>query len=298
MPGFWGYFSYLCVVDRTDHSGQDNPPEKDMNGPANVRLDEGAVNQRILAREAVGDYRRVEQASLKQIVSLKSPEAKRVFARYFHSLQLNTHFISDITRIRLATEDVEKVEEAIRSSLVRVKDELISAIEGARLLFKNEGITAEATYDTMPLEQQVGVISSFGRRYLECLQQFDQLMPMLRTLEILEVITPAEIDRRRALFKRAVTKPPKSARALADGLRRRMDDATKRAAQQTSGSAQQNVQPPEGEATSVDPVLPDGAGATLDSSDSKTPMEVTAEKSTRSRKPRTGPPEPTQLKAT
>ena len=68
-----------------------------MNGPANVRLDEGAVNQRILAREAVGDYRRVEQASLKQIVSLKSPEAKRVFARYFHSLQLNTHFISDIT---------------------------------------------------------------------------------------------------------------------------------------------------------------------------------------------------------
>ncbi len=269
-----------------------------MNGPANVRLDEGAVNQRILAREAVGDYRRVEQASLKQIVSLKSPEAKRVFVRYFHSLQLNAHFISDIARIRLATEDVEKVEEAIRSSLVRVKDELISAIEGARLLFKNEGITSEATYDTMPLEQQVGVISSFGRRYLECLQQFDQLMPMLRTLEILEVITPAEIDRRRALFKRAVTKSPKSARALADGLRRRMNEAAKQAAQQTTGSSQQNVQPPKGQGTPVDSLVSDGAGAMLISSDNLPTSEAAEERPAGSPKPRTDPIQPADSIAT
>lgn len=263
-----------------------------MNGPANVRLDQGAVNQRILAREAVGDYRRVEQASLKQIANFRSPEAKRVFVRYFHSLQLNAHFISDIARIRLAAEDVEKVEEAIRSSLVRVKDELVSAIEGARLLFNNEGVTAEATYDTMPLEQEVGIISSFGRRYLECLQQFDQLMPMLRTLEILEVITPTETDRRRAQFKRVVTKPPKSARALANGLRRRMDDAAKQAANRTTGTTQQNVPPAEGDGASVDPAVPDGAGAALVSADSNTPSEVAEEKPTRSRKPRTEPTEP------
>ena len=67
-----------------------------MNGPANVRLDQGAVNQRILAREAVGDYRRVEQASLKQIANFRSPEAKRVFVRYFHSLGCNSH--TDDTR--------------------------------------------------------------------------------------------------------------------------------------------------------------------------------------------------------
>lgn len=261
-----------------------------MNGPANVRLDEGAVNQRILAREAVGDYRRVEQASLKQIVSLKSPEAKRVFARYFHSLQLNAHFISDIARIRLATEDVEKVEEAIRSNLARAKDELVSAIEGASLLFQNEGITSEATYDTMPLDQQVGVISSFGRRYIECLQQFDQLMPMLRTLEILEVITPAEIDRRRALFKRVVTKPPKSVRALADGLRRRMNEAAKQAAQQTTGSTPMNVPLAQGQGTSVDPVLPDTSDATLVSSDSL----HTSDAERKPARSRSAPVEPTE----
>lgn len=238
-----------------------------MNGPANVRLDEGAVNQRILAREAVGDYRRVEQASLKQIVILRSAEAKRVFARYFHSLQLNTHFISVISRIRLANEDVEKVEEAIRSSLAKTKEELGSAIEGAHLLFSNEGITSEATYDTMPLNQEVGVLSSFGRRYLECLQLLDQIMPMLMTLEILEVITPAEIDRRRALFKRAVTEPPKSARRLANGLRRRMNELAKQAALQTKGGTQQAVSVADRATTQDDRGLPAEAVPVLDPAD-------------------------------
>ena len=260
-----------------------------MNGPANVRLDEGAVNQRILAREAVGDYRRVEQASLKQGVSLKSPEAKRVFARYFHSLQINTHFISDITRIRLANEDVEKVEEAIRSSLSSLKEELVRAIEGARLLFKNEGITSEATYDTMPLEQQVGVVSSFGRRYLECLQQFDQLMPMLRTLEILEVITPTEVDRRRALFKRAATQPPRSARLLANGLRRRMNEVARQAAQQTTGGTHQNVKAPDGATKQADPGLPADAGPAPDPADNAAPRKAAEAAPAGSTEPRTEP---------
>ena len=258
-----------------------------MNGHANVRLDQGAVNQRILAREAVGDYRRVEQASLKQIVSLKSPEAKRVFARYFHSLQLNTHFISDITRIRLANEDVEKVEEAIRSNLARAKDELIRAIEGARLLFKNEGITTEATYDTMALEQEVGVISSFGRRYLECLQLLDQVMPMLRTLEILEIITPTEVDRRRALFKRAATQPPKSARILANGLRRRMNEVARQAAQQTTGSTDQIVKAPDGATNRSDPGLPADAGPAPDPVDSLPPHKAAEAAPAGSSEPRT-----------
>lgn len=207
-----------------------------MSEPANVKLDQGGANKRILGRELVGDYRRVEQASLKQTAHLKSPEAKRLFARYFHSLQLNAHFISEISRIRLSTDDVEKVEDAIRASLLALKEELDQAIEGAHLLFQNDGITSAATYDTQPMELEVGVISSFGRRYLECLQLLDQLMPMLRTLEILEIITPGETDRRRALFKRHVSGPAKSARALAMGLRKRMNELAKQAAPAT-GSA-------------------------------------------------------------
>lgn len=198
-----------------------------MSTPDNIRLDDGRINERILSKEAVGDYRRVEKASLKRRVELRSPEAKRCFARFFHSLQLNVHFCSDIARIRLSPEQVEQVEKEIRDAITRVTRELDAAIEGASVIFSQEGISNSASYDTLPLEMEVGVISSLGRRYLECLEKLDQLMPILITLEILEVITPTEIDKRRAVYKRMAGNPAKTARRLALGLRKRMNEAAK-----------------------------------------------------------------------
>src|SRR5690606_25088256 len=119
--------------------------------------------QRILAKESAGDYRRVEQASVKQRTRFESPEAKRLYARYFHSLQLNAHFISEIARIRLETEQVEKVEQMMRSRLERLAQEIDGAIDGAALLLEREGVTTTATYDAQALDLEVGVISSFGR---------------------------------------------------------------------------------------------------------------------------------------
>jgi hypothetical protein len=44
----------------------------------------------------------------------------------------------------------------------------------------------------------VGVLSSSSRRYLEILGKLDQLMPLLQTLEIHEVITQQAVDIERA----------------------------------------------------------------------------------------------------
>ena len=198
-----------------------------MNAPANVKFDNGAANTRILGRELVADYRRVEQGSIKTHVRFSSPEAKRLYARFFHSLQLNAHFCSDIARTRLPQEAVEAVEQQIRNSLDNVKSELARGIQQADLLFQRNGIQGSATYDTVPLEMDVGVISSMGRRYLECLQQIDDLMPKLITLEVFEVITPTQKDIQRANFRRLVTKPAKAARQLASGLRKRMNEVAK-----------------------------------------------------------------------
>ena len=68
---------------------------------------------------------------------------------------------------------------------------LNQAIDGAEALFKAHGITSAATYDTVPMDVEVHVLSSIGRRYLEVLGKLDQLMPLLQTLEIHEVITRA-----------------------------------------------------------------------------------------------------------
>lgn len=65
-----------------------------------VKIDEGSVNARILAREAKADFRRVEAASIKVVARLASAEGKRLFVRFFSTLQLNAHFISVLAHAR------------------------------------------------------------------------------------------------------------------------------------------------------------------------------------------------------
>lgn len=188
-----------------------------------VKMDEGGVNARILAKESKADFRRIEAASLKMRARFKSAEGKRFFVRLFSTLQLNTHFISVIARTRLDHEDVAKVEAALRTKMDAVNESLNKAIDGAEALFKMHGVTSVATYDTVPLEVDVGVMSSTSRRYLEVLGKLDQLMPLLQTLEIHEVITAQAVDIQRAALKRQVRDVANGARNFAMGLRRRMN---------------------------------------------------------------------------
>jgi hypothetical protein len=87
-----------------------------------VKVDQGGVNARILAKEAKADFRRVEAASLKMPTRFTSAEGKRFFARLFNTLQLNTHFISVIARTRLDHEDVAKIEDTIRAQMDAVTE--------------------------------------------------------------------------------------------------------------------------------------------------------------------------------
>ena len=210
-----------------------------------VKMDQGGVNERILAKETKADFRRIEAASVKMAARFTSAEGKRFFVRLFSTLQLNAHFISVIARTRLDHEDIAKVEAALRERMEKVTDILNKAIDGAEALFQANGITSVATYDTKPLEIEVGVLSSSGRRYLEILGKFDQLMPLLQTLEIHEVITTQTVDIQRAGLKRQVRDVANAARNFATGLRRRMnassngetDDRAPRPAASESGDA-------------------------------------------------------------
>ncbi len=188
-----------------------------------VKMDQGGVNARILAKETKTDFRRVEAASLKLPARFTSAEGKRMFVRHFNTLQLNAHFISVIARTRLDHDDIAQVELAIRTQMEAVNESLNKAIDGAEALFKANGITSQATYDTVPLDLQVSVMSSSGRRFLDVLGKLDQLMPLLQTLEIHEVISSQQVDFQRAGLKREVRNVANAARNFATGLRRRMN---------------------------------------------------------------------------
>lgn len=188
-----------------------------------VKVDQGGVNARILAKENKADFRRVEAASLKMPTRFASAEGKRFFVRLFNTQQLNAHFISVIARTRLEADDIAQVEAAIREQTEAVTEKLNQAIDGAEALFKAHGITSSATYDTVPLDVEVGVLSSSGRRFLEVLGKLDQLMPLLQTLEIHEVLSTQQVDIQRAGLKRQVRDVANGTRNFAMGLRRRMN---------------------------------------------------------------------------
>src|SRR5689334_16691436 len=98
-------------------------------GDATIRLDRGGVNARILAKEARVDFRRVEAASRKIQTTFYGPEAKRLYARYFNSMQLNVYVISVIGRTKLPHASIEKVESTLKARLEQVHAEINEAID-------------------------------------------------------------------------------------------------------------------------------------------------------------------------
>ena len=196
-----------------------------MNPTPLALMDTGQANRRILSKdEHRADFRRVEAASLKRKTHLASAEGKRVFARCFYSFQASMYFISTLGRTRLPLDQVEQIELAIRTRLEEATKELNRAIDGADLLFKNHNIETAATYDTVPMEVEVGITSALGRRYFELIHKLDQAMPLLQTLEIEEVIDEKQVERQRSRFKRILMALSSTARNLSLGVRRRMND--------------------------------------------------------------------------
>ena len=244
-----------------------------------VKLDQGGVNARILAKEAKVDFRRVEAASLKMPTRFTSAEGKRSFVRMFNTLQLNTHFISVIARTRLDHDDIGKIEAAIRAQMDAATANLNKAIDGAEALFKAHGITSAASYDTVPLDVEVHVLSSASRRFLEVLGKLDQLMPLLQTLEIHEVITAQAVDIQRAGLKRQVRDIANGARNFAIGLRRRMNalDARNGEAAREDVTDAETEQAPEGSTEGDGDFIREGAAAPMVTSQAAAEVPVAVE---------------------
>lgn len=191
-----------------------------------ARMDAGEANRRILSKEENrADFRRVEAASLKRKTNLRSAEGKRLFARCFYSFQASMYFISQMGRTKLPHEAVEEIEAAVRKKLEEATAELNKAIDGADALLKAHNIETVATYDTVPFEEEVGITSALGRRYFELIHKLDQMMPLLQTLGIEEVINERNEEKQRSLLKRSVLSISSSARNFSSGVRRRMNEA-------------------------------------------------------------------------
>lgn len=192
--------------------------------PTMVRTDHGEANRRILAKEARADFRRVEAAAIMRRTSLHSAEGKRLFVRYFYTLQSRVYYISTIGRTRKPHDEIEAMESRIKEAISQASNLIDKYMDAVEQRLKDANVDTIASFTTVPMEEDVAIVSAIGRRYFELLHKLDQLMPLLQTLEIEELVTETELDRMRAKAKRITGRPASMARLLADRLRVEMRD--------------------------------------------------------------------------
>jgi hypothetical protein len=192
--------------------------------PTMVRTDHGEANRRILAKEPPTDFRRVEAAAITRRTSLHSAEGKRLFVRYFYTLQSRVYYISTIGRTRRSHQEIEALEGRIKEAIAQASSSIDKYMDAVEQRLKDASIDTVAGFTTAPMEEDVAIVSAIGRRYFELIHKLDQLMPLLQTLEIEELVTETELDRMRAKVKRITGRPASLARLLADKLRLEMRD--------------------------------------------------------------------------
>lgn len=189
-----------------------------------VRTDHGEANRRILTKETPADFRRVEAAAITRRTSLHSAEGKRLFVRFFYTLQSRVYYISTIGRTRKSHDEIEALEAQIKEAISQANKSIDRYMGAVEKRLKEASIDTIASFTTVPMEEDVAIVSAIGRRYFELIHKLDQLMPLFQTLEIEELVTETELDKMRAKVKRITGRPTSLARLLADKLRIEMRD--------------------------------------------------------------------------
>ncbi|QBE66267.1 hypothetical protein [Pseudoduganella lutea] len=194
--------------------------------PVLVGANHGATNLKLLARQAAAKTDRIESASRKIGVTLYSPEGKRLYLRCFEISQINFHYITVFARMKVADSEVERIEQELRTMLDSRLKRLNKALVDAEAKCTANGISQLATYDVEPLAFDAKVFSMLDRRLLELIEKVDQLMPMLETLCIDEVITPSQLLIEKSRNKNAVRGATKAIRIVRASLERKANTPT------------------------------------------------------------------------
>eukprot|EP01034_Spumella_vulgaris_P033252 gene33252-41030_t len=205
------------------------PKVSPMNSPAEIpsiiNAEHGAINRRLLARKVITKNDHIESASRKVPVTLCSPEGKRLYLRCFEITQITFHYITVFARMKVSEQEVEKIELELRTMLDNRLARLNKALADMEAKCMAHGITSLATYDVQPLLFDTKVFSMLDRRMLELIEKVDQLMPMLETLCIDEVLTPSQLLIEKSKFKNTVRGTTKAVRIIRMAMERRANAA-------------------------------------------------------------------------
>lgn len=190
-----------------------------------IATDQDAVNLKLLAKQKIANFKRVESSSRKVPVMLSSPEGKRLYLRCFDITQANFHFIAVFARLKLPAADIDKIEQELAAMLNHRLRRLDQALVDTEAACRSKGIDTLASYDVASMLIEARIFSKFGSQLLEMIEKVDQLMPMLETLCIDGALSNAELGIEKARLKKVVRSAASASRVARAMLEQRMNAA-------------------------------------------------------------------------
>lgn len=173
------------------------------NSPKKIFAEAGSNPRQDRLRQHVSrvDLSQIESAHRVVSAELYSLEAQRTFMRRFDLMQVNLHHVLVHGRSRAPQSLVSEAEERIRSQLEKSVGILNNAAALAERRLRDAGITSLDTDHLTPLDQHVKVFSSHGRRYLQLIGTFDQVLLMLGAAVRHGLMGTEEMDQQKVLLK-------------------------------------------------------------------------------------------------
>ena len=217
-----------------------------------TRQDRNAINHKLLHRLSAAPLASVESAGRIVKMHLSSPEGKRLFLRFFDITQLHMHYVSKIARLSLPDAEVEAVEQQVLDLIVEKTQVVDQEMVRVEQQLRSHHIDSLATYAIEPLVLDARVLGKIGRRLLELIGKVDQLMPMLETMAIDELISESQLNIKKSVFKKTVRSVAGVVRTLKSGLQKKSLNLSKH--DKPSSAFQSNQGGPQVEAGMVLPV--------------------------------------------
>ena len=164
----------------------------------------GDFNARILVKIAKSRLTRYQGGGLRTEVVLRSPEGKRLYARYFNSFQGNMEIMETMARYQFPRDVTNDADQAIRQCIDTRTDGADQEIAAAQILFEANGVRCLVDYPDEPITVIAFSTSANGLDYVKLMQKTDQLIAMLDTLAAANLIDGKQCAIRKSYRKRAV----------------------------------------------------------------------------------------------
>jgi hypothetical protein len=153
-------------------------------------------------------------------IVLTSVEAIRVYLRCFASFQGYSGFRRKWWR-NLQDPEILEVERSLQTVVNDARSQCEEAFVDVAALLKVHGVNKIPRREAVPLEANTFIASPLDEDYLDLIELFDRMMPMLEMLEAMKLRSSRETGRERARLKHALHQPLKVARATTSTLRDR-----------------------------------------------------------------------------